>query len=110
MVQAEACHDRQTDTDGAGEDQRRAETPYAPADPTTGTLVGKRGERPHSLLRSPRQHPGGRCFPQTGDPALAQDATAPQPAHHDHLGTDEPTRDPMAPESPRHAPIPERAA
>jgi len=41
------------------------------------------------------------AFHAQGDPAPAQDAAAPQSAHHDHLGADEPDRDPVATTRPR---------
>jgi len=50
------------------------------------------------------------AFHAQGDPAPAQDAAAPQSAHHDHLGADGPDRDPVATTRPRHAAsLPERA-
>src|SRR5215207_3398970 len=64
--------------------------------------ASQRGARALRLLRRARQHQGDRRLPGSGDPALAQGAAAPQPAHSPELGAKPPPRATMAPVSQDH--------
>jgi O-antigen/teichoic acid export membrane protein len=56
-----------------------------------------------------RQQQGDQGIPDPGDPALAQGAAAPQPAHRPELGTHESPRHPVAAPGPDHASMAKRA-
>ena len=72
----------------------------ASLDPRAGTLARQRPDRALPLLRGARQHPGVASVPRSGHSALAQGATAPQPAVADAVGADAPHRRPMATPTP----------
>jgi RNA-directed DNA polymerase len=60
--------------------QGRDATTRAPAHPRAGRMASERGARALRLLRRARQHQGDGHLPGSGDPALVQGATAPQPS------------------------------
>ena len=105
----QAHHDREADAGEATRGQDRAEATPTSTHPGARAMATQRGARSPRLLRRARQHRRGRGLPHPGDPALVQGAAAPQPAHTDELGADEPHRETMATTSPRDASLPERA-
>jgi Transposase, Mutator family len=74
-----------------------------------GLVAGERGAGLPRLLRCARQPRGGCHLSYPADPALAQGAGAPQPAHADQLGADESPRDSMARARPCCASLSRRA-
>ena len=96
----------ETGTGQACRGESRDQAAPEPAHPRTGTMAGRRGTRAPGLLRGARQQRRGERLPHPGDTALAQGAAAPQPANPDHLGQDEPHRDPVDTPDPHRAPIP----
>ena len=96
----------ETGTGQACRGESRDQAAPVPAHPRTGTMAGRRGTRASGLLRGARQQRCGERLPHPGDTALAQGAAAPQPANPDHLGQDEPHRDPVDTPDPHRAPIP----
>ena len=70
----------------------RDQATLASLDPRTRTLACQRPGRPLSLLRRARQHPSVASVPRSGHPALAQGATASQPAVPGDGGADAPHR------------------
>src|SRR6266516_2934337 len=69
-------------------------------------MAGKRAAWSLHLLRRARQPQGGLNVPDSGHPALAEGAPAPQSAPPPELGTDEPPGGPMAPTGPNPASLP----
>ena len=99
----------ETGTGQACRGESRDQAAPVPAHPRPGAMAGRRGTRAPGLLRRARQQRRGERLPHPGDPALAQGAAAPQPANPDHLGQDEPHRDPVDTPDPHRAPIPASA-
>ena len=85
----------ETGTGQACRGESRDQAAPVPAHPRPGTMAGRRGTRAPGLLRGARQQRCGERLPHPGDTALAQGAAAPQPENPDHLGQDEPHRDPV---------------
>src|ERR1019366_6129040 len=71
--------------------------------PRTRARARQRPARPLQLLRSARQQRRDPSLPEPGDPAMAQGATAPQPAQSPELAANASPRPTMAPASPDHA-------
>ena len=94
---------RRPSRNGCGRSWPRSKTnsgDAASSDSGARALAGQRGARASRLLRRAGQHRRGGGLPQPGDMALAQVASASQPAQPSQLGTDEPHRQPVAPSCP----------
>ncbi len=93
----------------AARPQRRAHATPAPAGPRTRTLARQRPARALQLLRGARQQRRDPSLPEPSNPALAHGAPAPQPAQSPELGANASPRATIAPASPDHAPLAQRA-
>jgi len=91
-VQAAADHRLKTDACQAACRQRRDGEAYASAHSRAGSLARQHPARALQLLRGARQHRGAQRLPQRDRPALAQNATASQPASPADLEADRASR------------------
>ena len=108
-LRAAARHDLEADAGEAARGQgRAAATAGISPSPSRGSGWAAWCEGT-AVLRRARQHQGGGRVPQTGGPALAPGASAPQPAHRADVGANAAVSQTLDPAGQDHASLAQRA-